>query len=61
MYDGVLPQTEKPHNFNKCGIFKKRKAELNSKQINLYFSIQYSMFGGSVLCQSCGRKLLNIY
>ena len=24
----------------------KRKAELNSRQINLYFSIKYNMFGG---------------
>lgn len=44
MYDGVFPQTEKPHNFNV--VYKKRKAELNSKQISLYFSIKYSMFGG---------------
>ena len=50
MYDGVFPQTEKPHNFNV--VYKKRKAELNSKQISLYFSIKYSMFGGSVLYQS---------
>lgn len=47
MYDGVFPQTEKPDNFNKCGIYiYKRKAELNSRQINLYFSIKYNMFGG---------------
>ena len=33
-------------------VYKKRKAELNCKQISLYISIKYSMFGGSVLCQS---------